>query len=122
MAMVIVPIHVHAAPPLPCRIGEIRGATSAQGAVANVTMTNTGATCRIPNYGIPALRANPADTGRITKPPRNGTAAFDPPDATYVPNRGFAGEDEFEYEASAKGADERVVQLRVTVKLTVTRP
>ncbi|MBM3449469.1 MAG: hypothetical protein FJX78_00495 [Armatimonadetes bacterium] len=45
-----------------------------------------------------------------------------PPNATYVPNRGFAGEDEFAYETTDKGPGNRTIQLRVLVKATVRAP
>jgi hypothetical protein len=35
---------------------------------------------------------------------------------------GFAGEDEFEYEAFARGGSNRPVRLKVLVKITVIAP
>ena len=44
------------------------------------------------------------------------------PLATYTPETGFAGEDEFSYEAIAKGNIDQQVRLRVRVKVNVLAP
>ena len=102
-----------------CKVSPYQGATQPQGAVATVEMANRGLPCLLPNYGLPAERANPATAGRIIKAPRNGTASFAPPNASYLPQPGFAGEDEFQYEAWAAGRSGRQHRLLVTVKVKV---
>jgi hypothetical protein len=82
-------------------------------------MHNNGQACLIPNFGLPAERANPAYSGRVTKKPANGVAAFVPPNATYLPTSGFTGADEFQYEAWANGKSGTPLRLLVTVKVTV---
>ena len=104
-----------------CRIGSFSGASSPQGAVVNVTMRNHGRPCVIPTYGLPAEKANPAESGRITTAPTNGVAAFVPPAATYLPKQGFVGIDEFQYEAWARGQTNAPLRLLVTVKIQVDR-
>lgn len=43
------------------------------------------------------------------------------PNAVYLPAPGFAGDDEFPFEAFARGAGGQPVRLRVTVKVRVDR-
>ena len=105
-----------------CRIGKFLGASSPQGAVAIVGMQNNGKPCAISNFGLPEERANPAQSGRITKAPSNGQATFIPPQAIYLPGPGFIGVDEFEYEAWAAGKSGQHHRLRVIVKVTVEQP
>jgi len=102
-----------------CQVTPYRGATRPQGAVATVTMVNRGSPCLLPNYGLPSERANPATSGRITRPPRNSKASFSPPSASYLPDPGFVGDDEFEYEAWAVGASGQQLRHLVTVKVKV---
>ena len=106
----------------PCRIEPFQGATSPQGAVAQMTVTNTGTSCSIPNYGVPADRQNPAYAGSITSAPTHGTASFAPPQAMYTPEPGFAGDDEFAYAAMAKGSIGQQLSLRVRVRVKVVAP
>ena len=111
------------APASNCRVGAFSGATSPQGAVVDITMQNNGKPCEIPNFGVPAERANPADSGRITRKPANGVAAFAPPNATYLPARDFVGVDEFQYEAWALGRSaKQQLRLLVNVRITVEQP
>ena len=86
-----------------CRIEPFSGATLPQGAVGQMTVANTGAPCAITNYGVPADRQNPAHSGSVTSAATHGTASFTPPQATYTPQPGFVGDDEFAYTAMAKG-------------------
>lgn len=104
-----------------CRVEPFRGATSAQGAVAQMTVTNTGETCSITNYGASG-RQNPAFSGSITSVPAHGTASFTPPQATYTPEPGFAGDDAFAYAAQANGNSGQPLTLRVRVKVKVVAP
>lgn len=82
-------------------------------------VVNTGKPCVIANYGLPNERLNPASSGTITKQPTNGTATFDGHKAAYTPNTGYSGSDYFEYEATALGAAQNIITLRVRVKVTV---
>ena len=106
----------------PCRIEPFSGATLPQGAVAQMTIANTGASCAITNYGVPADRQNAAESGSITSAATQGTASFTPPRATYTPQPGFVGDDEFAYTAMAKGHHGQQITLRVRVKVKVVAP
>ena len=85
-------------------------------------VVNTGGSCSIANYGMPAERRNPADSGRMTKQPRHGKAEFVAPHAQYTPARGYVGEDEFEYEAIAQSPSNQHLRLKVLVKVLVVAP
>ena len=106
-----------------CRIEPFQGATLPQGAVAHMHVTNTGAACAIGNFGVPAERRNPAESGTITSKPSHGSAEFSAPHARYTPQRSFVGEDEFTYEAFAKGNNvQQSVRLKVHVLVHVKAP
>ena len=105
-----------------CRIEPFSGATLPQGAVAQMTIANTGASCAVTNYGIPADRQNAAHSGSITSAATHGTASFTPPRATYTPQPGFVGDDDFSYTANAKGHNGQQVTMRVRVKVKVVAP
>jgi hypothetical protein len=105
-----------------CRVEPFQGATLPQGAVAYMRVVNTGDPCVIVNFGLPSERANPAESGNITKQPAHGKAEFAAPEARYAPKLGYVGEDEFEFEAFAKGRVNQQVRLTVQVKITVTAP
>jgi hypothetical protein len=105
-----------------CRVEPIQGATSPQGTIARMRVVNTGSSCAIVNHGVPAERGNPADSGKITKQPAHGKAEFVAPHARYTPDQGYVGEDEFEYEAFARGRSNQQVRLRVQVKVLVVAP
>jgi hypothetical protein len=117
-----VPLGSVAAKPPECQIEPFRGATLPQGTVAHMRVANTGKPCVITNHGVPAERSNPADSGTITKQPAHGKAEFVAPQAKYTPERGYAGEDEFAYEAFARGKGEQRVRLKVQVKVAVAAP
>ena len=104
----------------PCTVPPYRGATTAEGALAVVTMANRGQACRLPVFGSPGDRSGPASSGRILVAPKSGTASFDPPNASYRPNPGYAGTDAFEFEAFAPDRSGRSVRLYVRVQVTVT--
>ena len=59
-----------------CRVEPFQGATTQQGAVAEMTVTNSGASCSITNYGVPAGRINPSESGAITSAPTHGRELF----------------------------------------------
>jgi hypothetical protein len=122
LAALIAAIGLAAAQDGACTVAPYRGAASLEGAVAQVQMRNRGVPCVLPNYGSATDRRNPADTGRILKPPSHGEARFEAPNAVYVPAAGFAGDDEFQYEAFARGGGGKPVRLLVTVKVSVAAP
>ncbi len=105
-----------------CRVEPFRGATLPQGTVARMHVVNLGKPCLIANHGVPEERSNPADSGRITKQPAHGKAEFVAPHAKYTPEQGYVGEDEFTYEAYARGKGEQHVRLKVQVKVNVAGP
>ena len=105
-----------------CRVEPFSGATLPEGAVAQMTISNTGASCAITNYGVPADRQNAADSGSVTSAARHGIASFAQPQATYTPQPGFVGNDEFAYAATAKGRNGQQITLRVRVTVKVVAP
>jgi hypothetical protein len=105
-----------------CRIEPFQGATTPQGAVMQMRVVNTGAACSVSNYGLPAEQANPAYSGAITSTPTHGSAAFVAPQVRYTPAAGYAGDDEFSYEAFAKGAVGQQLRLKVRVKVRIVAP
>lgn len=105
-----------------CRVAPFRGATSPEGAVAQMTVVNTGAGCTIANFGVPAERRNPAQSGTITVAPSRGSARFVAPDAVYTPAAGQVGDDEFAYEAEAQDGANRTVRLKVRVQVRIVAP
>jgi len=109
-----------AQPSRTCSVEPFDGATQPQGAVAHMHVVNTGAACSIENFGGAREHRNPAEAGSITVKPAHGTAEFVAPRARYTPAPGFVGEDEFAYEANAKGTRDQQVLLRVRVKVQVT--
>ena len=104
--------------PVACHVDPFQGATLPQGAIAQMTVVNTGASCAITNFGASG-RTNPADAGSIKAAPAHGSAEFVAPQAKYTPEPGFVGEDEFSYDAFAKGNMNQQLRLRVTVKVKV---
>ncbi len=85
-------------------------------------VVNTGTTCSVANYGVPVGRANPADSGSITSKPSHGSAEFAAPQVRYTPEPGYVGDDEFTYEAFARGAMDQRLRLRVRVMVQVVAP
>ena len=110
------------AQPKACRVEPFQGATLPQGATATMLVVSGGPACAITNFGVPAGRRNPAESGAITSNPQHGVATFSAPKASYKPDPGYVGEDEFTYEAYAKGNIDQQIHLRVRVKVTVTAP
>jgi Bacterial Ig domain len=105
-----------------CRVEPFQGATLPQGAVAHMHVKNTGAACVLITYGIPSERRNPTESGAITSQPSHGSATFSAPQARYTPSPGFAGNDEFAFEASARGNNGQPVRIRVRVVVHVGAP
>ena len=85
-------------------------------------VVNSGAACSVSNYGVPAEQANPAYSGSVTAQPSHGSATFVAPQIRYTPVAGYAGDDEFSYEAFAKGAAGQSLRLRVRVEVRVLAP
>lgn len=97
-------------------LSVFRGATQPQGGEAEMHVVNNGRPCGIRNFGQHHPdTATLAYAGSITVPPKNGVARFEPPRALYTPNPGFTGEDQFEYQANAKGPQDNPVMLKVRV-------
>lgn len=105
-----------------CRVLPFRGATSPQGAQAQMHVINTGQPCAIANFGVPGEGRNPAHSGAVTRPPSGGVAEVKAHRAVYTPTPGFEGEDYFEYEAYALGPSGNSLLLRVRVKVSVKAP
>ena len=105
-----------------CRVEPFQGATLPQGATAHMAVASGSRSCSITNFGVSSERRNLAESGSITLKPQHGTAEFAAPKATYKPESGYIGEDEFSYEAFAKGNIDQQVHLRVHVKVTVVAP
>lgn len=103
-------------------VEPFQGATSAQGALARMRVANTGNACAVVNYGVPAERANPAGSGHIKRQPAHGKAEFAAPHANHTPEQGYVGEDEFAYEAVARGRLDQQVRLKVHVKVSIVAP
>ena len=76
-----------------------------------------GTACSIKNYGVPFFRLGAATSGSITTKPSHGSAEFIAPEAMYKPEPGYFGNDEFEYEALARGIFGQPVRLKVRVKV-----
>lgn len=106
----------------PCRVEPFQGATTPQGASTRMRVVNTGAACRIANFGLPGERGHPASTGTITAPPMHGSATFVAPEVRYTPARGYVGADAFAYEAIATGAQDQPLRLKVRVRVEVVAP
>ena len=104
-----------------CHVDSFQGASLPQGAVARMTVVNTAKSCSIRNFGASG-QTNPADSGSITTAPAHGSAAFVAPRARYTPQAGFVGEDEFAYEAFAKGDVNQQLRLKVKVLVKVIAP
>lgn len=105
-----------------CRVEPFQGATTPQGASTRMRVVNTGAACRIANFGLPGERGGAASSGEVTVAPGHGRAVFVAPDVRYTPSPGYIGADEFAYEAVAKGARDQPLRLKVRVQVEVVAP
>lgn len=54
--------------PVACHVDPFQGATLPQGAIAQMTVVNTGASCSTTNFGARG-QTNPADSGSIEAAP-----------------------------------------------------
>jgi hypothetical protein len=113
-----VPSQAHAQDPR-CLVPPFSGAAQPQGAVAQMRVVNDGKACGVSHFGVPSERRNPAESSKIIQPAAHGTLQFVAPRILYTPEPGFAGEDEFTYEARAKNKREEPVTLKVKMKVTV---
>ncbi len=102
-----------------CSVPVFRGAALAQGGEAEMRVVNNGQACGIRNFGSFPNPNSLAHAGEITVPAKNGQARFVAPRAVYTPLPGFAGEDSFEYSATATGPTGNLVALRVKVRVVV---
>jgi len=105
-----------------CSVEPFAGTTFPTGTVARMRLVNNGSACSIVNHGVPAERSNPADSGAITMQAAHGKAEFVAPAAKYTPDPNYVGDDEFEYEAFARGETGQPVYLKVLVKVVVVAP
>ncbi len=105
-----------------CRVEPFNGASQPTGAVAQMSVVNDVKYCAITNFGIPGERRNPADSGTVLVAPSHGKAVFVAPQVQYTPEPGYVGEDEFQYEAWARGNINQQIRMLVTVKVTVRAP
>lgn len=112
-------LHAAVAQESMCRVPVFRGAAQPQGGEAEMHVVNNGRACGIRNFGHYPDTATLAYAGSVTVPPKNGVAKFEPPRALYTPNPGFTGEDQFEYQANAKGPQDNPVMLKVKVRVLV---
>jgi hypothetical protein len=113
-----VPSQAHAQDPR-CLVPPFSGAAQPRGAVAQMRVVNDGKACGVSHFGVPSERRNPAESGKIVQHAAHGTLQFVAPRILYTPEPGFAGEDEFAYEARAKNSREEPVTLKVKMKVTV---
>src|SRR5438445_12348639 len=59
-----------------CAVPFFRGAGTPEGATATMTTVSDGRPRGVMNWGVPTEGRNPAPDGRITQPPKHGTAMF----------------------------------------------
>jgi hypothetical protein len=105
-----------------CRVEPFQGASLPRGAVTQMVVPNNGQACTIINFGSAAEGKNLADSGNILAAPAHGTAEFVAPRARYTPAPGYVGQDEFTYEAFARGSINQQIRLLVTVRVSVVAP
>src|SRR5262249_37292085 len=65
-----------------CAVPFFRGGGTPEG-TATMTTVSDGRPCAVMNWGVPTQGRNPATDGRITQPPKHGTAMFAAPRALY---------------------------------------
>ena len=102
-----------------CSIPSFRGAGGQFGAYATMTVMNDGKACSFAIYVDPESRT-PPDQLRIVTAPSNGTLTLTQPHTVnYTPNAGFVGADRFAYAGSGLARGGHLVQLSVTMSVTV---
>ena len=102
-----------------CAVPIFRGAGTPEGGAATMTTVSDGRPCGVMNWGMPTEGRNPATDGRITQPPKHGTAMFVAPRALYSAEAGYVGDDEFAYEATVVNAGGASLTLHVKVTVDV---
>jgi TonB family protein len=102
-----------------CAVPFFRGAGTPEGATATMTTVSDGRPCGVMNWGVPTEGRNPATDGRITQPPKHGTAMFVAPRALYSAESGYVGDDEFAYEATVTNANGATLTMHVKVTVDV---
>jgi TonB family protein len=108
------------APPLiRCTLLPFRSAARPEGADVTLIVVSDGRPCAIPNWGVPVERRNPATAATISVAPKHGKAVFISPRMEYTADPGYAGEDEFAYEATVTDSIGADVVLRFRVKADV---
>jgi TonB family protein len=105
--------------PVRCAVPFFRGVGAPDGATARMTTVSDGRPCGVMNWGVPTEGRNPATDGRITQPPKHGTAMFVAPRALYSAEAGYVGDDEFAYEATVVNASGATETLHVKVTVDV---
>jgi len=109
-----------------CAVPIFRTTGAPEGATATMTTVSDGRPCGVMNWGVPTEARNPASDGRITQPPKHGTAMFVAPRALYSAEAGYVGDDEFAYEATvtlASGASQTLhVKVAVDVRAAPFQP
>src|SRR5438874_5596115 len=101
-----------------CAVPFFRGGAT-ESATATMTTVSDGRPCGVINWGVPTEGRNPATDGRITQPPKHGTAMFVAPRALYSAEAGYVGDDEFAYEATVVNAGGASLTLHVKVTVDV---
>jgi len=84
-----------------------------------MTVVNDGGSCSITNYIDVDARTRP-DALRAVSRPQNGTLKISQPAMiSYRPSPGFIGSDEFSYSGTGRTPAGRLVEMSVTVSVTV---
>ena len=107
------------APLIRCTLLPFRSAARPEGADVTLIVVSDGRPCAIPNWGVPVERRNPATAATISVAPKHGKAVFISPRMEYTADSGYAGEDEFAYEATVTDSIGADVVLRFRVKADV---
>ena len=104
-----------------CEVLPFRGAARPEGATATMIVVSDGRPCGMMNAGRAAERRNPPNAAVVTLAPKHGKVEFIAPRVEYTAEAGYAGDDEFAYEATASDAAGASLVLRVRVKVDVRR-
>jgi thiol-disulfide isomerase/thioredoxin len=108
-----------AQPLIRCTLLPFRSAARPEGADVTLIVVSDGRPCAIPNWGVPVERRNPATAATISVAPKHGKAVFISPRMEYTADPGYAGEDDFAYEATVTDSIGADVVLRFRVKTDV---
>jgi hypothetical protein len=105
-----------------CEVPPFRGALGPGGARATMTIVNDGGSCSITVYVEVSSRTMPEYLRAIVNP-KSGTLRIRQPGVvSYRPSPGFVGTDEFSYGGGGRTPGGRLVDLSVTVSVTVLPP